>query len=109
MYSTLVTVDLQPPTPNPMQWEIEPTEINIGGGSFQYYATMTAVEASDNNNEDVAYYFECTSQPAFSSGWQSSREYSVPVGRRNQYHRFRVKARDASGNETGWSPELRSE
>ncbi len=107
-YSSSVTADLQPPTPDPMQWEKEPTEINIGGGSFMYYATMIAVEATDNT-EDVQYYFECTTEPGFSSKWQSSREYTVLVGRRSQFHRFRVKARDASGNETGWSPEVRSE
>ncbi len=37
-YSSSVTADLQPPTPNPMEWETAPREINIGGGSFTYYA-----------------------------------------------------------------------
>ncbi|MBN1359504.1 MAG: right-handed parallel beta-helix repeat-containing protein [Sedimentisphaerales bacterium] len=107
-FSTEVTADLEPPTPDPMQWEMTPTEINIGGGAFTYYATMKAVEATDNT-EDVQYYFQCTTEPSFSSGWQTSREYTVLVGRRSQFHRFRVKARDLSGNETGWSSELRSE
>ncbi len=107
-FSNSVTTDLEAPTPDPMEWETEPYEVNIGGGSFTYYAVMKAVEATDNT-EDVQYYFECTTEPGFSSGWQDSQEYSVLVGRRDQYHRFRVKARDTSGNETGWSPEVRSE
>lgn len=107
-FSSEVTADLQPPTPNPMQWETAPKEVNIGGGAFTYYATMKAVEATDNT-EEVQYYFDCTTEPGFSSGWRTSREYTVLVGRKDQFHRFRVKARDLSGNETGWSPELRAE
>jgi hypothetical protein len=105
-YSNEVTLDLQPPTPDPMQWEIEPKEINIGGGAMDYYATMRAVEATDESS-DVEYFFQCTTESGFSSGWQASREYTVKVGRAGQRHRFRVMARDVSGrNETGYSPEL---
>lgn len=105
--ATPVTVDLQGPLPDPMEWEVEPYEVNIGGGTFEYYAKMTAVEATDDDG-DVEYYFECTTRSGFSSGWQSSREYTVLLGRRGQMHRFRVKARDtsASHNETGWSSEV---
>ncbi len=106
-YSKEVTVDFQPPTPDPMKWEIEPREINIGGGSFNYYATMKAVEATDDT-ADVEYFFECTTESGFNSGWQKSREYTVKVGRPGQRHRFRVMARDTSSghNETGYSPEV---
>jgi hypothetical protein len=102
-----VTVDLQAPTPNPMKWESEPKELYKGGGSFDYWATMTAVEATDDT-AGVEYLFECTSLSQLSSGWQTSREYTVKVGRTGQRLRFRVKARDTSPshNETGWSPEL---
>jgi hypothetical protein len=105
LFSVSATADLQPPTPDPMQWESEPKEVNIGGGSLNYYVTMTAAEAVDEW-ADVEYFFECTTQSGFSSGWQSSREYSVRVGRAGQGHRFRVKARDTSPsrNETGFSP-----
>ena len=108
-FSGQVTADLQPPTPDPMQWESEPYETNVGGGSFTYYATMVAVEATDDA-AGVEYFFECTTQPGFSSGWQTSREYSVLVGRKSQFHQFRVKARDTSSghNETGWSPQLQT-
>ncbi len=102
--SASATADLQPPTPDPMEWEVEPYEANIGGGSFDYYAVMTATEATDEM-ADVEYFFQCTTESAFSSGWQTSPEYSVKVGRAGQRHRFRVKARDTSvsHNETDWS------
>ncbi|MDI6448712.1 NosD domain-containing protein [Anaerobaca lacustris] len=104
LFSLSATADLQPPTPDPMRWQSEPKEVNIGGGSLNYYATMTAVEAVDER-ADVEYFFECTTESGFSSKWQSSREYSVLIGRSGQGHRFRVKARDTSPgrNETGWS------
>lgn len=103
IFSMYVIVDLQPPTPDPMEWESEPVEVNMGG-SLNYHVEMAAVEAVDDT-ADVEYFFECTTQSGFSSGWQSSPEYSVLVGRAGQGHRFRVKARDTSTshNETGWS------
>ena len=97
-----ITLDLEPPTPNPMQWESAPEEVGHGGGTFDYWAEMTAVEASDPSG-GVEYYFECTTESGFSSGWQASRTYKVKVGRRGQRHRFRVKARDSFGNETALS------
>ena len=106
-YSPTVIVDLQPPTPDPMEWEFEPSEINIGGGAFQYHATMTAAIATDDA-EDVEYFFQCTTESGFSSGWRTEPEYTVLLGRSGQRHRFRVKARDTSSshNETGWSSEV---
>ncbi|MBN2129923.1 MAG: right-handed parallel beta-helix repeat-containing protein [Sedimentisphaerales bacterium] len=104
-YSDEATVDMLPPTPNPLAWEIEPTKVRIGGGSFNYHATMTAVEATDENGP-VQYYFWCTSESGFTSGWQSQRTYTVQLGGQHVFATFRVKARDAAGNETGWSSEL---
>jgi parallel beta-helix repeat protein len=103
--SVEVTVDLQPPTPDPMLWESEPAEIYHGGGSFDYWAEMTAAEATDNNG-GVEYYFECTTRSEFSSDWQSSRTYSIKIGRSSQNQMFRVKARDAYGNVTAPSSQL---
>ena len=103
--STQVTIDLEPPTPNPMQWESEPDEVYHGGGTFDYWAEMTAVEATDPSG-GVEYYFQCTTESGFSSGWQSSRTYKVKLGRRGQGQRFRVMARDAYGNQTAFSPLL---
>jgi hypothetical protein len=104
---TTPTDDTTPPTPDPMQWAEggEPKEIQLGPGPFDFFATMTAAEATDESGV-VEYFFESTTEPRFSSSWQTERTYTVPVGRANQGHRFRVKARDLFGNETGWSPEL---
>lgn len=106
-YSTEVSIDLQPPTPDPMTWETQPKEIKNGTTDFDYCATMKASEATDDA-AGVEYYFQCTTQSAFSSGWQTSREYTIKVGRRGQLHRFRVMARDTSSghNETAYSTEL---
>jgi parallel beta-helix repeat protein len=103
--SVEVTVDLQPPQPDPLTWESEPAEISHGGGRWDYWAEMTASEASDASG-GVQYYFECTTTSEFSSGWQSSRTYSVQIGRSGQYQFFRVKARDIYGNQTAPSSEL---
>ncbi len=101
--STEITVDMEPPTPDPMQWEVEPYKYNGGGGTFDYYATMTAVEAEDDSGEDVQYYFLCIDRSGFSSGWQSSRTWTVQIGGQHVIATFRVKARDANGNQTAYS------
>ena len=102
-----VTVDFQPPTPDPMQWAAggEPREIYGGGGTWDYYAEMTAAEATDTSG-GVEYYFQCTTQSGFSRDWDTSPYYKVLVGRTGQGHRFRVKARDIHKNETAYSPVL---
>ena len=100
----LSPVDVTAPVPNPAQWDSRPREINLGGGEFDFWVQMTAVEATDDSGL-VEYFFECTTESGFSSGWQSSNTYSVKVGRGEQLHRFRVKARDLYLNETDWSDE----
>lgn len=108
-WSSEVVVDLLAPTPNPMTWDSEPKEYHSGAGTFDYSVKMTATEATDDSGT-VEYYFQCTTESGFSSGWQTSREYKVKVGRAGQRHAFRVKARDpsASRNETAWSSEIRA-
>ena len=105
-----VTVDLEPPSPNPMQWAVdgEPREINGGGGTWDYYAEMTAAKAIDMSGH-VEYYFECTTESGFSRDWDTSPYYKVVVGRMGQSHRFRVKARDKYNNETAYSSLLPSQ
>lgn len=111
--SNEVSVDLGPPTPDPMKWapadpaqglpDGKPREVYHGGGTWDYWAEMRAVEAYDPCG--VEYYFQCTTEGGFSSGWQDLPEYKKKVGRQGQRHIFRVKARDKSAfhNETGWS------
>jgi hypothetical protein len=66
---------------------------------------MTAAEATDPSG-NVQYYFECTNESDFNSGWQSSRTYEVNIGGQHVYVKFRVKARDVYGNQTAPSSEL---
>jgi len=109
-YNWSITDDLTPPEPNPSQWAAdgEPKEAYGGPGEYDYLAQMTAQQATDNSGI-VEYFFECTTEPAYSSGWQSSNMYSVTVGRSGQNHQFRFKTRDFYGNETAWSEELPAE
>jgi hypothetical protein len=106
-WSDEVTIDLQPPTPDPMKWLVAPKETYGGGDSFDFSATMRAVEATDDT-AGVEYFFECTTNSAFNSGWQTSPVYTKKIGRAGQNFFFRVRARDTSPshNTTGWSSEL---
>jgi hypothetical protein len=107
--TTRTPADTTPPTPNPMQWDPNglPRELDGGGGTYDFYADMTAVTATDLSGP-VQYYFEAVDYPGvypngFSSGWINTPTWRVNVGRKNAAVKFRVKARDAFGNETGWS------
>ena len=106
-YDWVLPEDITPPEPNPAQWAPNgaPREVYGGIGTLDYWAQMTATEATDASGT-VEYFFECTTESAHSSGWQSSHTYNVLVGRSRQGHHFRVKARDLYGNETEWSEEL---
>jgi hypothetical protein len=106
---TQTPADTTAPTPNPMGWDPNglPHELYGGGGTWDYYADMTALTATDLNGP-VEYYFEAVDYPGvypngFSSGWINTPTWRVLVGRQNAAVRFRVKARDAFGNETAWS------
>ena len=103
--------ETDPPMPNPAQWAPngEPREVYGGGGTFDYRVEMTAAEAIDASGGPVEYYFECTTQHGFDSGWIATPTYTVQVGRSGQFHRFRVRARDQFGNETAWSELLSAE
>ncbi len=98
-----------PLQPNPPRWDIdgEPREVYGGAGAFDYYVEMKAAEVVSPYSP-VEYFFNCrtTSEAAslgFDSGWQTSRSYTVLVGRSNQGLSFRVRARDQAGNMTEWS------
>jgi hypothetical protein len=112
---TPLPTDTTPPTPNPMQWNPtldpnnfngEPREIFVGPTQWDYAATMTAVVAVDLLSPPVEYSFECVDNSGFNSGWQLGNTYTVLVGRSGQALRFWVRARDAIGNTTDYSPKL---
>lgn len=114
--------DMMPPSPDPMQWDMgldangfdgRPREVWLGPDPvWDYGATMRA----DPNTFDWSgfeFYFECTNDSRYSSGWISFPEgppytYTVRTGLKGQSLNFRVKARDLSPNhnETAWSTTL---
>ncbi|MCP4455272.1 MAG: right-handed parallel beta-helix repeat-containing protein, partial [Planctomycetes bacterium] len=119
-FATLPAGENVPPAPNPLSWD---TAVDANGfpgaptitlirsqAGFQIYGvTMTSIVADDVDSPPVEYYFECTNNGAFSSGWVVDPTYTTgEVGTQGAALnlRFRVKARDQSGNETVWSEEL---
>jgi len=125
--TTLPPPDVNAPIPDPMLWDMSvdangsdgrPREIYGGGDQYDYYATMRA----DQNTVDIAplgvapsgveFYFLCTNNGDFSSGWISFPAgppftYTVKIGRSGQLLKFKVKACDTSAkrNETAYSEE----
>jgi hypothetical protein len=66
-------------------------------------AQMTAREAIDDWGWEVEYFFQCVIGPGHDSGWQKSRVYVDTFLKPDVQYGYRVKARDALGNETKWS------
>jgi hypothetical protein len=106
---TQVPADSNAPVPNPMAFDPNglPREYDSDGNTtntpFDYVVEMMAVTATDDSGF-VEYYFQCEQIAAFDSGWQTDPIYTTEiVGRRGQGLKFRVRARDASGNVTEWS------
>jgi len=107
--TTLPPPDVSPPSPNPMRWAVggEPKKVlKPPYNQWAYWAEMTAEEATDPSG--VEYRFVCENDDRFSSGWQSSRTYSVQIGQQGYLVRFYVVARDKSPshNQTQPSPTL---
>jgi hypothetical protein len=87
IYTTLTP----PPTPNPSMWAVDglPQQTN-SGGPFGYGFYMEAVPAT--HSLGVEYFFECTNNAAFSSGWQLEPIYfRDAIG--SQYLRFYFKVK----------------
>jgi hypothetical protein len=102
--TTPMGLDVTPPTPNPAQWDPngQPEKIYGGGGSLDYYATMTAVQAVDPSG--VEYKFVCKNDSRFSSQWQSQPAFATPwtytvlLGGSHVYTEWYVIVRDQSPN-----------
>jgi hypothetical protein len=123
--TTLALINNVPPQPDPMIWSPvadangftgEPRAIimDLSLGSLGYGVTMTAETAVDDIGDPVEYFFQCLTDHLYDSGWVADPLYIVFTGRYPGKSTivggslnlvFRVKARDASGNETGWSVE----
>ncbi|MCX6880090.1 MAG: autotransporter-associated beta strand repeat-containing protein, partial [Verrucomicrobia bacterium] len=93
-----VETDTTAPTPNPMTFAIAPGP--AGADSI----VMTATTATDAWTPPVEYSFENTTNSS-NSGWISSTVWTDTGLSPVTVYGYRVKARDAAGNETDWSGE----
>ena len=86
------TVDLTPPTPNPMSFS------SIPSAPSSFSATMTASVATDVSTPPVQYYFDETSGNAggTDSGWTTSRTYTNSQLSPGIEYTYRVLARDSA-------------
>ncbi len=94
--------DAAAPEPDPMTWHTKPYATSTSSIS------MRATTASDDVSTPIEYYFDCGGSPTGGSGgddsvWQTSTYYADNGLDVNHQYKYRVKARDAVGNETGYS------
>jgi hypothetical protein len=89
--------NLNPPTPDPLGWQTEPT------ASGNTSISMTATTATDADG--VEYYFCNLTDPTHDSGWQSEPTYHDTGLVPDRKYFYRVRARDNSVelNVTWWS------
>jgi chitodextrinase len=101
---TFAFLDETPPEPNRPTWKVEPT------GLTETSITMTATAGTDLS-PPVEYYFEeMTGEVgADSSTWQRSPTYRDNDLRRGAFYRYRVKMRDARGNQTAFSEPVKAQ
>lgn len=99
--SATTLADATAPTPDPMTWATVP---EANGATSIYMAATTATD--DTNSATVEYSFEIVIGAAnggTSSGWISTAYYQDSGLDANTEFAYRVQARDASGNMTGFS------
>lgn len=90
--------DVDAPNPDPMGWD------DLPSANSAYGIGMTANTAVDDGGSAVQYYFECVSGNNCSdSGWQYDTTFNASGLAEGSSYSWRVKARDVSGNETGYS------
>jgi chitodextrinase len=90
-----------PPSPDPMTWANQPNATSISA------IRMVANTASDPNGP-VTYQFQFVNSPTGGTGgttsdWQSGPAYTDADLKANHRYGYRVRARDAALNQTGWS------
>jgi len=87
------TADSTPPSPNPMTFSKPPR------AESRTELSMEATAASDESS--VEFFFECDGASSCLDGsWQKEREFVARNLSPDTPYQFRVKARDAAGNET---------
>jgi hypothetical protein len=95
------SVDLTPPSPNPMSFQLNPSGAPTPLSTSQI--AMTATEATDPSGP-VEYFFTASGTGSHSSPWQTSRAYTDTSLQTNRSYSYKVKARDTRLNTTGDSP-----
>ena len=99
--SAIPGLDINPPSPNPSEWAVEPFQSGLNA------ASMEAVQAVDAEGNGVEYFFDCDDD-AFDSGWQPNADYEAvglvldvanPV-----IYTFSVVTRDGSSNQNQGTP-----
>jgi chitodextrinase len=66
--------------------------------------TMTAETTADKWGGIVEYYFDCVYGGGHDSGWRADPNYTDTGLVTGTEYGYKVRARDAGGNMTGWSP-----
>jgi autotransporter-associated beta strand protein len=87
--------DTTPPVPSTMTWAKVPIGLETNT------ITMSATLAYDPESPAVEYFFTNT-VTGTTRDWSEDRSWTETVPA-SSLHTYRVKARDAVGNETGWS------
>jgi hypothetical protein len=89
--------DDDPPTPNPMSFSTLPHAVSPSA------IAMTAALATDTQSPPVEYEFECTGGGGAGRTWGLARDYTNGALSANTQYTYRVRARDAVDNRTGFS------
>ena len=86
-----IQLDVSPPSPSPMTWEVPPTP----AGTAEL--TMTATEASDHT-PPIEYFFFWwgNGSGGNSSGWQTSHIYNDDSLAANTVYTYQVRAKDSA-------------
>ena len=90
-----------PPSPDPMTWATQPDATSTSA------IRMVATSASDPNGP-IDYQFDFVDSPSGGAGgsdsaWQTATTYTDSGLQANHRYGYRVRARDAALNQTGWS------
>jgi autotransporter-associated beta strand protein len=92
--------DTTPPVPATMTWAVAPVGLETNT------ITMSATLAYDLESTPVEYFFSNTVS-GVTRTWNTSRSWTETVAA-SSLQSYRVKARDAEGNETSWSTEMKA-
>ena len=106
---TQTPAETTPPTPNPMAFDPNglPRKLDGGAGTVRLLRRYDGGHGHRRQRRGPVLLrgrdYPGVSPNGFSSGWINAPTCRVHLGGQNAAYEFRVKARDATGNETGWS------